>query len=58
MHTGQRIAAAGMVVSGGLAVVKILAGIAGHSTAVVADGLESAGDVFASGWRMSSNVST
>lgn len=50
MHTGQRIAAAGMVVSGGLAVVKILAGIAGHSTAVVADGLESAGDVFASGF--------
>ena len=50
MHTGQRIAAAGMAVSGTLALVKISAGIAGHSTAVVADGLESAGDVFASGF--------
>jgi len=37
-----------MLVSGALAVLKLLAGIAGHSTAVVADGLESAGDVFAS----------
>jgi cation diffusion facilitator family transporter len=50
MHTGQRIAAAGMVVSGTLAVVKIFAGVAGHSTAVLADGFESAGDVFASGF--------
>ena len=33
-----------------LAAIKIAAGLAGHSTAVVADGLESAGDVFASGW--------
>src|ERR1035441_3824058 len=38
-----------MVVSGALAVIKITAGLMGHSTAVVADGLESAGDVFASG---------
>jgi cation diffusion facilitator family transporter len=38
-----------MVVSGTLALIKIYAGLAGHSTAVVADGLESAGDVFASG---------
>ena len=50
MGTAQRIAAAGMVVSGALALVKIVAGVAGHSTAVVADGLESAGDVFASGF--------
>src|SRR5690348_11367485 len=50
MHTGQRIAAAGMLVSGTLAVVKVRAGIRGHSTAVLADGLESASDVFASGF--------
>jgi len=49
MTTGRRIAAFGMLVSGMLAVIKLFAGIAGHSTAVVADGLESAGDVFASG---------
>jgi cation diffusion facilitator family transporter len=39
-----------MLVSGVLALVKIFVGLAGHSTAVVADGLESAGDVFASGF--------
>lgn len=50
MQTGQRVAAAGMLVSGALAVIKLLAGIRGHSTSVVADGLESAGDVFASGF--------
>jgi cation diffusion facilitator family transporter len=50
MTSGQRIAAIGMLVSGGLAVLKILAGLRGHSTAVVADGLESASDVFASGF--------
>jgi cation diffusion facilitator family transporter len=49
MQTGQRVAAGGMIVSGALAVIKIVAGLAGHSTAVVADGLESAADVFASG---------
>jgi cation diffusion facilitator family transporter len=38
-----------MVVSGLLAAIKITAGLMGHSSAVVADGLESAGDVFASG---------
>jgi cation diffusion facilitator family transporter len=50
MQVGQRIAIAGMAVSGALAAVKIAAGILGHSTAVTADGLESAGDVFASGF--------
>ncbi|HEV3330477.1 MAG TPA: cation diffusion facilitator family transporter [Bryobacteraceae bacterium] len=50
MQTGQRVAVIGMLVSGALAVVKIFTGIAGHSTAVLADGLESAGDVFASGF--------
>jgi cation diffusion facilitator family transporter len=50
MQTGQRVAALGMAVSAVLAVVKIVAGLHGHSTAVVADGLESASDVFASGF--------
>src|SRR5262249_22979029 len=50
MQVGQRIAIAGMAVSGALAALKIAAGIFGHSTAVTADGLESAGDVFASGF--------
>jgi cation diffusion facilitator family transporter len=49
LQIGQRVALAGMVVSGALAAIKITAGLMGHSTAVVADGLESAGDVFASG---------
>jgi cation diffusion facilitator family transporter len=49
LQTGQRVALAGMVVSGVLAAIKITAGLMGHSHAVVADGLESAGDVFASG---------
>jgi len=48
MQTGQRVALLGMVVSGALAIAKIAAGVAGNSTAVFADGLESAGDVFAS----------
>ena len=49
METGQRVAIAGMAVSGCLAVIKIAAGLTGHSTATVADGFESAADVFASG---------
>jgi cation diffusion facilitator family transporter len=48
MHTGQRVAAAGMAISGGLAIVKLITGSIGGSTSVVADGFESAGDVFAS----------
>lgn len=50
MQSGQRVAILGMVVSGSLAVIKLAAGVAGHSTAVVADGLESTADVFASGF--------
>jgi cation diffusion facilitator family transporter len=50
MQIGQRVAIAGMVASGALAVIKIVAGMMGHSTAVVADGFESAGDVIASGF--------
>jgi len=49
MRIGQRVAILGMIVSGVLAVVKILTGLMADSTAVVADGIESAGDVFASG---------
>ncbi len=49
MHIGQRVALTGMIVSGALAAIKITAGLMGHSHAVVADGVESAGDVFASG---------
>ena len=49
MHIGQRVALAGMVVSGSLGIIKITAGLAGHSTATVADGLESTADVFVSG---------
>jgi cation diffusion facilitator family transporter len=49
MQIGQRVALAGMIVSGALACIKITAGLMGHSTAVVADGLESTADVFASG---------
>ena len=37
MQIGQRVAATGMLVSGALAVIKIVAGMSGHSTAVVAD---------------------
>jgi cation diffusion facilitator family transporter len=50
MQTGQRVAVLGMAVSAALAVAKILTGLAGHSTAVAADGCESAGDVFSSGF--------
>jgi cation diffusion facilitator family transporter len=50
MHTGQRVAVLGMAVSAALCIAKIAAGLAGHSTAVVADGLESGGDVVASGF--------
>ena len=50
MKTGQRVAAASMMISGTLAAIKIFAGVAGHSTSVVADGFESASDVFASGF--------
>jgi len=49
MATGQAIALTGMAVTAILAVLKILIGLAGHSTAVVADGMESAGDFFGSG---------
>src|SRR5229473_1196281 len=49
MGIGQKVALGGMIVSSGLAVVKIITGLMAGSTSVVADGLESAGDVLASG---------
>jgi cation diffusion facilitator family transporter len=50
MQSGQRVAIVGMSVSAALALLKIFVGMAGHSTAVVADGLESSADVFTSGF--------
>jgi cation diffusion facilitator family transporter len=49
IETGRRLAALGMVVSGALGAIKIFAGLSGNSTSVLSDGLESAGDVLASG---------
>jgi cation diffusion facilitator family transporter len=46
---GRRVSIIGMTVGGVLAFVKILVGWLAGSTAVVADGFESAGDVLASG---------
>ena len=49
MQIGPRIALIGMLVSGSLAVLKIVVGHMAHSTSVLADGFESAADVLASG---------
>jgi cation diffusion facilitator family transporter len=46
---GRRIAITSMLVSAGLAVAKISIGLHASSTATVSDGIESAGDVLASG---------
>lgn len=46
---GKRVAALSMVVSGLLAAAKIILGLMAGSTSVVADGLESASDIVASG---------
>jgi cation diffusion facilitator family transporter len=46
---GRRIAITSMLVSAGLAVSKITIGLHAQSTATVSDGVESAGDVLASG---------
>ncbi|MFN9266466.1 MAG: cation transporter [Acidobacteriota bacterium] len=45
----RRLALSGMAVSGVLAVMKIVVGTRALSTAVVADGFESAADVISSG---------
>lgn len=47
---GKKVAILSMGVSGGLALAKLLAGWLGGSNAVLADGVESAGDVLASGF--------
>jgi len=49
MQIGPRIALTGMLVSGGLAILKIVAGHMANSNSVLADGFESAADVLASG---------
>jgi cation diffusion facilitator family transporter len=49
-RTGKRVALASIAVSALLAALKISVGLLGRSTSVVADGLESAGDVVASGF--------
>ena len=49
MDSGKRLTIVAMLVSAGLAAAKITAGLYGHSTAAVADGLESASDVLSSG---------
>src|SRR5256886_7622733 len=49
MRIGQKVALGSMIVSAGLAVLKIVTGVMAGSASVVADGLESAGDVLASG---------
>ena len=48
IRIGKRVALASIAVSSVLAVLKITVGILGHSTSVMADGFESAGDVVAS----------
>jgi cation diffusion facilitator family transporter len=46
---GRRIAITSMLISAGLAAAKIIIGLDAGSTATVSDGIESAGDVLASG---------
>ena len=45
---GMRLAQAGMLLNMVLAVVKVLAGLVGHSYALIADGIESSADIFGS----------
>ena len=46
----RRVALASIFISAALAAIKITVGLMAHSTAVVSDGFESAGDVLASGF--------
>ncbi len=48
MNQGVRLARTGMVINGCLALVKLLAGILGHSYALIADAVESVADIFSS----------
>ena len=45
---GMRLAQAGMLLNMVLAIVKVLAGVIGHSYALIADGIESVADIFGS----------
>ncbi|MBP2646884.1 MAG: cobalt-zinc-cadmium resistance protein [Gemmatimonadetes bacterium] len=45
---GLRLAQAGMLLNTVLAIVKVLAGLIGHSYALIADGIESVADIFGS----------
>jgi cation diffusion facilitator family transporter len=47
-RAGIRAAQLGMVINGALAVIKLIAGIVGHTYALVADAVESGADIFAS----------
>ena len=48
LERGTRTAKLGLLVNFTLAIVKLLAGIFGHSYALIADAIESSGDVFSS----------
>lgn len=48
LHTGIRLARTGLITNGVLALVKLLAGILGHSYALIADAVESVADIFSS----------
>src|SRR5690554_6819048 len=44
-HTGRRTAVTGIIVNIILTIFKLLAGFLAHSTAMIADGIESASDI-------------
>ncbi len=48
IHRGIRSAQAGLLTNAGLALIKLLAGVLGHSYALVADAIESTADIFSS----------
>ena len=56
LSQGRRVSALSLGVNGGLAVVKLVTGIIGHSYALIADAVESLGDVFSSAIVMSGLV--
>ena len=48
MHRGIRLARTGLITNGLLALTKLLAGVLGHSYALIADAVESVADIFSS----------
>ncbi len=48
MHRGIRLVRTGLLINGVLALVKLLAGVLGHSYALIADAVESIADIFSS----------